>query len=370
MAKSEKTQTLHVPAGTQKSTELFDTIAWLRAFLSMFVVAIHVFEYGEIMTALKMQPYDGAENLKTFFESGYRAFTACAVPAFFLISGYLFFRGNDFSFTTYIDKLKRRSTSLLVPFAIFHLLALSIWLGFAKIGIPQAVNLFSDFQWYDYFGLGNKQLNNPLWFIHDLIIVVIASPIIHFFVKKIGLAFLVVAGTFLLMSQAKGVEFLGGVGIFWFSLGAFISINKIDFLQNIKHLNKWLLLSLWIFAAILKISGFLSGKTIVFAIIAIGVLTIFSWCNYFVKRWHVPATIAYLSSASMFIYCIHMPINQIIARQIVKYILANNLIPQNHFTIITLEISQFLFLFLSSLAIYAVLKKVFPRVCAILCGGR
>ncbi len=95
MAKNEKTQTLHAPAGTQKSTELFDTIAWLRAFLSAGVVAIHVHYFDSAQI--------GAKNFYDF----YHLFANVCVPAFFFISGCLFFRGNAFSTAIYIDKLKK-----------------------------------------------------------------------------------------------------------------------------------------------------------------------------------------------------------------------------------------------------------------------
>ncbi len=65
-----------------EKNEVFDAIAWLRAFLCAGVVAIHV----HFFDATQIE----AQN----FQSFYRLFTNVCVPAFFLISGYLFFRGG------------------------------------------------------------------------------------------------------------------------------------------------------------------------------------------------------------------------------------------------------------------------------------
>ena len=44
-----------------------------------------------------------------------------AVPTFFIISGYLFFLSKDtFDFETYLSKLKRRFTTLFVPYIIWN----------------------------------------------------------------------------------------------------------------------------------------------------------------------------------------------------------------------------------------------------------
>lgn len=233
MAKSEKTQTLHAPAGTQKSTELFDTIAWLRAFLSAGVVAIHVHYFDSAQI--------GAKNFYDF----YRLFTNVCVPAFFFISGCLFFRGNAFSTAIYIDKLKKRSRSLLLPYILFNYFAMVVWailiFGF---GLHTNTQSFEGMTVFDYLGITKSYA--ALWFVNNLIILAIISPLIYWAIKKMGIVFLILAGTYLVSPKPfGGLEFLGGVGIFWFSLGAFVSLNKIDFIHAIKNLNKWILLLIW-----------------------------------------------------------------------------------------------------------------------------
>lgn len=44
----------------------------------------------------------------------------CAVPVFFLLSAYLFFRTFDGTIENYIQKIKRRFWSLFVPYIIFN----------------------------------------------------------------------------------------------------------------------------------------------------------------------------------------------------------------------------------------------------------
>lgn len=357
MAKSEKTQTLHAPAGTQKSTELFDTIAWLRAFLSAGVVAIHVHYFDSAQI--------GAKNFYDF----YRLFTNVCVPAFFFISGCLFFRGNAFSTAIYIDKLKKRSRSLLLPYILFNYFAMAVWailiFGF---GLHTNKPSFEGMTVFDYLGITKSYAT--LWFVNNLIILAIISPLIYWAIKKMGIMFLILAGTYLVSPKPfGGLEFLGGVGIFWFSLGAFVSLNKIDFIHAIKNLNKWILLLIWaLFTTFYFIypNEILAGRTIG---IAIGIVVCFTWANYLSNHFGVPAWVKYLAGASMFIYCVHDLIPKLFFDVIFKYLYANFL-PHNSLSAGTIIVLEFICMYLSSLAIYAVLKKAFPRVCAILCGGR
>ena len=82
-----------------------------------------------------------------------------AMPMFFFISGYLFF-GNveKWNWQTYQQKIKRRGKTLLIPYIIWNLLM-------AVMLRPFSPSIFCE------------PANMPLWFLRDLIVVSLLTPI-------------------------------------------------------------------------------------------------------------------------------------------------------------------------------------------------
>ncbi len=226
---------------------------------------------------------------------------------------------------------------------------------------------FDKFTLFDYLGITKSFA--ALWFVNNLIILAILSPLIYWLIKKTGIVFLILSGFYLLVNEFGRLSFSGGVGIFWFSVGAFISIRQIDIVEVIKNLNKWILLLVWIVFSWLCFCGLFDFPYWKITIIAIGVVVCFSWAIYFAKRWGVPAWVNYLAGASMFIYCFHDILPKMFFDQIFKSLYALWL-PHNSACVIALTILEFIFIYSSSLAVYALLRRFCPRLCSVLSGGR
>ena len=126
-------------------------------------------------------------------------FTSFAVPLFFAISGYLFFyQIGDFTMEVYKHKLKRRVRTLLVPYIVWNLLALIIFTAKdlatgSDLTYPLSLNAWwgirdiggSGMNWLGYnVHECTAPLQVPLWFVRDLIVLTLLSPLLHFFLKK------------------------------------------------------------------------------------------------------------------------------------------------------------------------------------------
>ena len=109
-----------------------------------------------------------------------------AVPLFFLMSGYLFFLGFQWSIGAYKEKLISRVNSLLVPFIFWNVLTL--FLVFVAQSIPATQNYFSGnnpmistFSAYDYInallGIDRNPISYQFWFIRDLMFLIILVPV-------------------------------------------------------------------------------------------------------------------------------------------------------------------------------------------------
>jgi hypothetical protein len=119
-----------------------------------------------------------------------------AVPAFFFIAGYLLYANIDFTWNNYVHKLRNRMKTLLVPYLMWNTICFLLIVVLQLIK-PDFRLLFhksvSDMQLKDFFliywDLGQIEslsggrpgpILGPLWFLKDLMILVVLSPLLHY----------------------------------------------------------------------------------------------------------------------------------------------------------------------------------------------
>lgn len=154
--------------------------------------------------------------------------TDCAVPMFFVISGYLFFLRQDDGFTwaQYKAKMLRKCKILLLPFFIWNILgALSYPSRFIDATLTEKLLGFwsQRMEWGSWAG----PWDGPLWFLRDLFVVMLFSPFIYWIIKRIGIWFIVVMLVWLSFIDNESLcPGLSGTALLWFSLGSYLSIKK------------------------------------------------------------------------------------------------------------------------------------------------
>ncbi len=124
-----------------------------------------------------------------------------AVPLFFMISGFLFFMGlNHFDMVTYKQKIKRRAKTLLIPYLLWNFIYLLPTLANTLLG------KYNYDVWYfiESLWIMPNQLDRisemtmatpadpPLWFIRDLMVCLVLSPVIWFVARKKMICIIVV----------------------------------------------------------------------------------------------------------------------------------------------------------------------------------
>lgn len=172
-----------------------------------------------------------------------------ANPFFFFISGLLFFKGSDFSKKDYFDKLRSRTRSLLVPYVMWNAIFLVVlfvaeqlqpgWTS--AIGKPIAQFGITDFllSFWDISLICNQggiaaPLDITMWFVRDLIILVILSPVIFWSLRwlssfKKPIAIIVLCALLLAADHIPSVPGLNPQAFAFFGFGAYFGINKTDF---------------------------------------------------------------------------------------------------------------------------------------------
>ena len=220
------------------------TIEWLRFPLAILVVLLHA---GAVGMNSNLEVYHTLSVLTT------GGVCRIAVPCFFLISGYLFFRDmKEWNKARWKEKLIRRIHSLFIPYIIWNLIAFAAFFIYsyvrAKLGSldlsffeeEKAVYFSPDFwhilwDWYD-----GMPIDYPLWFVRDLILFTICTPLIYLFWKYLKVYGLLILAIILFIPLSVGK------GILFYSFGAWIGINGRDLTESF-YPYRWVALLVTIF---------------------------------------------------------------------------------------------------------------------------
>lgn len=367
--------TLKMPSANNDT--LSQTITFLRFPLIIAVVFIHTNLGGTVIQGVSLSENMNFTIHDTLFHILTNEIARTAVPLFFFISGFLFFyKTSFFTLGDYIKKLKKRIKSLFIPYIFWNLVV--IFLTFlSQIFLPSLLSgrkkLLVDYNVIDwlntFYDYGNGlPICYQLWFIRDLIIVVILSPIIYYFIKytKIyGIAILSILWIFNLWFDVVGFSI---ESFFFFSLGAWFSINRKDFTKVVSSL-RWTSTIAYIILIVIdtylwyyKITNYTYIQNVG---IIIGMITIISWTAFKLKNKKIKPN-AFLSASSFFVYAYHgMPIGLLIK----VYIKATT--PYiNEFTMIAGYLLIPIIIVSIGVGIYAILHKYLPSFTALITGGR
>lgn len=206
----------------------------------IMVVFLHCYNFQDnflVSTTIITEGLNIATFVEYFLCNG---LNRVAVPIFFMISGYLFFLSFKFTKYGYFSKIKSRFVSLAIPYILWSLISMGICLIFWGVDImpvdSMKLNLESG-------GLLQVFLNPPnfqFWFILQLILYVIISPIIYLLIKFNPTRIVYLIGLFVMWFIDKGIPSIGGVtivteAIFFYSIGAYLAItNKKDIILKEK----------------------------------------------------------------------------------------------------------------------------------------
>lgn len=106
------------------------SIEWLRFICAALIVLFHCFERVGVETTCSY--HNGTYDITRLMFS--RGICEIAVPVFFLISGYLFFRGmENWNTSVWVNKIKRRIKTLLVPYILWNIISVMFFVAYGLI---------------------------------------------------------------------------------------------------------------------------------------------------------------------------------------------------------------------------------------------
>lgn len=342
---------------------LSESIKWLRFPLIFTIILLHCY------TSIGL---NGSHGL--YFRILYPFslwIGESGVPGFFFISGFLFF----FSKKQYKQKLETRFNTLLVPYLLWNALLLGLYIIAFNVGYPQDINgkSLADFTTIDYirafWDRGSYDNGNfvpilcPFWYIRNLFIMSILSPLFFFIIKNVREIFLGVIAIWWLFTPHNAFI---PQSVLFFSLGAYFSIfnnNPLDFFTRYQ---KWFIMSCCILAVadiavhtiyVTQINLQIHRLALIF-----NIPTIFLIADYCSQRGF---TSKLLSNAAFIVFSVHYPIVVIIRK-----VCATKFEEAPDSIHILLYFACVLFATATSLLFYFCLDKYLPKLKKILSGNR
>ncbi len=220
------------------SLNLSKIITFLRLPLIVGVVAVHANLCALIAVWTGIAP-EFPLWLDTIFNHMSDILFPDIVALLFVISGYLFFRNCDNADCSFfVDKLKRRVHTLLIPYIAWNTLAMLLffvksgaWLGRLAVKESGVMGFWECLAGYWELP-SNVPYNGPLWYVRNLMVVCLLSPILYFMLRhRWGMITLLVFALSVAFGLNTGIPGLDIYSIFYFSLGAWLSLRKTDVIK-------------------------------------------------------------------------------------------------------------------------------------------
>lgn len=207
----------------------------------------------------------------------------------------------------------------------------------------------------------------PMWFIRDLLVLSVLTPIIYWLVRKLRIFYLLIV--LICCFTDIWVNFLGLTifSVLWFSIGAYFGINKLDMVVTAR---KFRTLSYLLFLITLFPLVWFGGSTasvgfdVILIFIISGIFVVINIFAWLIERQYVGLYPLFVKSA-FFVYALHMFFQG-------RVMWASNtaLASGNYVIMIVNYLATPFLLVLLCLILYVALRKFAPKLLALLTGDR
>lgn len=289
-----------------------------------------------------------------------------AVPGFFIISGFLFFREGFLTKEQYKRKMKSRVMTLVVPYFLWC--TISLLTIFLKKSGPLAP-LFPQYaDWHPtfvniitgYFSfVDERPFDFVLWFVRNLIIVVALAPAIGYIFRKLGVFALILFFT----AAYLPIPWSFGVTLAYFSFGAFISLFFGDIIAFANKYGFYFLLAYIAMCGTNMLAYHVTVEYLYIFLTTTGVIALLWVMN---KSFRLISKIPNdIVGTAFFIYASHGLFITVLRSSIIKLIPPSN----SFFQITDFALTATVALFIC-ISIALILRKIWPQCYDILSGYR
>lgn len=309
-----------------------------------------VYRHGLNLQAFGLE--NNGTSYVTIIENGVSKLTEIAVPYFFIVSGYFFFRHSYYADGEYIIMLRKKIRTLLIPFLFWN------FVGILPLMLMHKFE-YEDNPYKYVMHLLNSDWNGVLWYVRDIMTMMILVPL-YSWVFVVNNRWLYMALFILLFINWLPVEcsWVSSEGMLFFFLGGVLQKKDV-------YLNKYMPVTvLFIIGCIWIISCFCFPfywpihryNTL------LGLLVVWELFLYFPKS--LSNCMLNLSSFSFFIYVVHIYIVKAMKVGVAHFFYGNEEIALVSYIILPL-LTVGIALYLGKL-----FNKYLPTAFNIVTGGR
>lgn len=293
-----------------------------------------------------------------------------AVPLFFAISGMLFFNGIK-KCADCLPKMYRRTYSLLIPYIIWNLIFVG-W--YAMLSLIPAIanyvnsNVFENMMQENPLAILKTLFVEPaafhLWFLRDLMLYILLSPLIYIGIKRVPWVLFFVLLVFFGWMQRLGITY--------FVLGGIVSVH-----YSLEGIKSWMnnkavvtLSVVYLSNAIAAALGFVYPGNLFYQyyVQVVGIVAILAvWGCYDLlvsSKRNISVLGSKILSYTFFIYLFHEPAFNIIKKVGLK------LLGIHDWSLIGLFLVNPFIMVVFAIGVGMVFKRLLPRVHSLCVGGR
>lgn len=305
--------------------------------------------------SLNMQAF-GIDSFGTSYvaitENGVSKLTEVAVPYFFMVSGYFFFRSTYYGKGEYVGMLRKKLHTLFVPFVFWNIVGI----------VPSMLArqfVVEDSPWRYGLQLLHSDWSGVLWYVRDIMTMMVLVPVyswIFVLNKKwlYGIAFLLLFMNWLPVD----CSWVSSEGMLLFFLGGVLQKCNVNLNKSFPKM----VLAMMSIAWFISCFAFPRYWPIHRYNTLLGILVLWQLCNYLpvkLSSWMLGA-----SAYSFFIYVVHADILRPIKVMVAKFCFGNEVVAMSVYfalPIVTVAIA---------LVLGKALNKKIPVVFNIMMGGR
>lgn len=210
-------------------TDISSRISILRFVMIFGIVILHTPLYVPID---QVAPHV-FDMIKAFFQD---AVFRCTVPVLTLISGYLLFNSTMPAYPRAL--VAKKFKSLVIPFLVFNLPLVALVFVLQSFGtlavsyqlVPAKLGALADAA----FSLSMAPINYPLYFLRDLFVLCVMSPIFAVMLRRAPLSGLILVGLVFLLNFDGWLVIRTDMPV-TFYIGGLCAVHKVDMRRFDKH---------------------------------------------------------------------------------------------------------------------------------------
>lgn len=341
----------------------------LRFVLIILVLFIHMMPPEAV--AINLSLSDTSSFYRFVTEMISHNLGAIAVPAFFLFSGYFFFYSagsTSYDKKWFTSKWKKRIKSILVPYLAWNALNIIVIifknLSLSLVGVTydDAFVSLRSMDFLRWFWL--DPIDFPLWYMRDLICMIIISPLFYLGHKALGNWLTLILFTTFIININIPLPGFSTSAICFFGTGACLALsgnNILGIARKVKFLSMASALILLIVSTLTI--GYTISPIIKNLFIPIGILAIINVVDSLNDK-----SIEKLAALSVMVFFIYA------AHTIYLINWSNGLFMRLfHGTLSGWTIRYFtepFIVLIICILLYHILKRIMPKTLTVLCGGR